>query len=128
MNVTLDASFFLNAATIITVIIGVITLTNSLKKDRRELAETQKKELTERTVAWTNITRDVADVKKDVSEIKGVLGNGGCPGMKAEIEALRTNYEGNMAKLTNQVFGVNTPALLKLQDRVSDMEKERSER
>ena len=128
MNVTLDASFFLNAATIITVIIGVITLTNSLKKDRRELAETQKKELTERTVAWTNITRDVADVKKDVSEIKGVLGNGGCPGMKAEIEALKTNCEGNMAKLTNQVFGVNTPALLKLQDRVSDMEKERSER
>jgi gas vesicle protein len=131
MSVGIDASVVFSGISAVGVVGGIIGVSLALRKDRQDTKEARDKEIKVReeevrvhTETWTNLTRDVGDVKSDISEIKKTLGNGGYKGIKGDIDTIKSNCGIEMASLKKQVE-INTPRIDHLECRVNDIEREK---
>jgi peptidoglycan hydrolase CwlO-like protein len=98
-----DVSNVFSVISAVGVIWGIISLSTTMNKNRKEAIEARDKEIKNHMETWTNMSRDIQQVKEDVTEIKHTVGNGGVGGLKGEIQTLRLHCAEEMATLKNEV-------------------------
>lgn len=127
MNVDLNDVF--SGVSAVGVVGGLLGVGLALRKSQRETKEEREKTQKAREVdaashaeTWTNLNRDVGELKEDVKDIKKTLGNGGYAGIKGDIQEIKSNCRFEMAILKQEVE-TNSPRICKLEDKVNELEK-----
>jgi len=99
--------------------VGVV---HTMNKDRSASRKEREKELEAHTEAWTNMSRDIGDVKLSIANVEHTLGNGGYKGIKQDIQNIQLNCASEMADLKRQIE-TNTPRITDLEHRLNEAEK-----
>ena len=92
MEINLNLLFSIISA--IGTIGGVTAVVITLQKDRKEQREARDAEIKVHTEYQTNMSRDMLQVKTDITDIKHTLGNGGYTGIRADVASLKNECVG----------------------------------
>jgi predicted RNase H-like nuclease (RuvC/YqgF family) len=139
--------FWVSVGSLIAVVIGMISLANTLRQERlaRETArkqesesrETARKEETaarEKEIAahvkeWTELHNHIDQMQQAIDSINHTIGNGFAGSIKEQIKDLKDACNckmveiGNKVLVMNQQIEFNTPRITQLESKVNDLEK-----
>lgn len=86
----LNAILGIGIGQLVALVGGIIAIWSALRKDRREREQdqvTRDEKIRKQTETQVNMSRDIRDLKDDVSSINRILGNGS--GLKNDIQKMR---------------------------------------
>jgi hypothetical protein len=133
---------WVSLASIIAVIVGIITLTHTLRKDREDREAKRKEEWAAREKTrqdeakkredeiaasvkqWTELNDHIGQMQEKITSIDHTIGNGFAGSIKDQIRDLKENCTCKMVALEKQV-GFDSPRLKELEDRVREMERQK---
>jgi predicted RNase H-like nuclease (RuvC/YqgF family) len=143
----MSLQFWVSVGSLVAVIIGMISLANTLRQERRAREESKKQEnqakekerkeeaaareeaIRVHTEQWTKLNEHIAQMQKQIDSIDHTIGNGFAGSIKEQIKDLREACNCKMVELGSKFINLdkqvefNTPRIEKLEDKVSDLER-----
>lgn len=131
---------WVSISSLVALIIGMISLTHTLKKDREdretkrkeewaarektrmEEAKKREDEIAASVKLWTELNDHIDQMQEKITSIDHTIGNGFAGSIKDQIRDLKENCTCKMVALEKQV-GFDSPRLKELEGRVNELEK-----